>query len=117
MFGMPSRRDGGRRKGREFHCSVGEREARELPRLVPGALELGECRGGPGEDFTTPAPGAKWLGFKRHLIHVSRHAEPTGRARGYYSNCTPRCVSECRVMSGLVRQVEQSGRRIEVKVG
>ena len=60
--------------------------------MVPGALELGECRGGPGEDFTTPAPGAKWLGFKRHLIHVSRHAEPTGRAHGYYSNCTPRCI-------------------------
>ena len=31
---------------RDFHCSVGEREVRELPGLVPGVLELGEYRGG-----------------------------------------------------------------------
>ena len=62
--------------------------------MVPEALELGEYRGGKGEDFTTPAPGAKWLGFQRHLVHVPRTDCPQSQQveLRLLLYCTPRYI-------------------------
>ena len=97
------------------------------------ALGRGRQGNSPGwfqEHWNSENVGAGQARISRH-----RHQAPSGLGlRGTSSTCPatqsqqvepadstltvhPSVFSECRVMSGLVRQVEQSGRRIEVKVG
>ena len=79
--------DGGR--GGDFHCSVGEREVRELPGLFPGALELGENIGVGQARISRhwrQAPSGLGLrGTSATCPATESSTEPTGRAPGYYS--------------------------------
>ena len=97
------------------------------------ALRRGRHENSPGwfqEHWNSENVGAGQARISRH-----RRQAPSGLGlRGTSSTCPatqsqqveptattltvhPGVFSECRVMSRLVRQVEQSGRRIEVKVG